>query len=230
MFPSPSESKNVYKQDSCGLRRPAPGLNHANAMRAPAPIPMRIPVFLAIMVAFIGLTESVFAKDLGKTPEVIVTAPQRNFRTFLPKPGETIDDPAAQLVQVLLDRQEQGEFDSYMVQVVFRGKPPDRSFKVLEDRIEIDFYDTGKPNIRLSKIRGGAVEASLLEELFYNETVAKKNSTGTKGSKNVSTLRVKRMVRLTLYIHETIGDLKFRDTLDRTLIHFRLHESPATED
>ncbi len=137
---------------------------------------------------------------------------QRDFRTFLPKPGESIDEPTSQVVQVLLDRQDKGDFDSYMIQVLFRGKPSERNVRVLGDRIEIEFFDTSKPSMRLSKIRGGAVEASALEEYYYREA-------GEPGKTHSS--RVKRMVRLTLFMHEKT-DLKFRDTLDRTLIHFRL--------
>gem|GEM_PF-2287078 len=144
---------------------------------------------------------------------VATATPQRTFRTFLPKAGETIDDPSTQVVQVLLDRQDKGEFDSYMVQVLFRGKPSERSMRVLADRVEIDFYDTGKPSMRLAKIRGGAVEASSLDELYYKDNAGKPGASGVP--------RIKRMVRLTLFMHEK-AELKLRDTLDRTLIHFRI--------
>ncbi|MEO6096144.1 MAG: hypothetical protein ABIW76_10765 [Fibrobacteria bacterium] len=131
---------------------------------------------------------------------------QRTFRTFLPKLGEPIDAPSSQVVQILLDRQDKGEFESYMVQILFRGKPSDRSLRVLTDRVEIDFYDTGKPTMRLARIRGGVVEASSVDEFYY---------------KNKSDKNIKRMVRLTLFMHAQT-EIKFRDTLDRTLIHFRL--------
>jgi hypothetical protein len=144
----------------------------------------------------------------------------RNFRTFLPKPGEAIDEPSSQVVQVLLDRQDKGDQESYMVQVIFRGKPSERSFRAFEDRVEIDFYDTGKPSMRLSRIRGGAVEASSLEELYYKDPAPKARPGGAP--------RIKRMVRLTLYIHEKV-DPKFRDTLDRTLIHFLLAKDGPKE-
>lgn len=134
---------------------------------------------------------------------------QRGFRTFLPKAGEAIDDPASQVVQVLLDRQDKGAFESYMVQVLFRGKPADRAVRVHEDRVEIDFLDTGKPAMRLARIRGGMVEASALEEFFYKDTAGGKAA------------GIKRMVRLTLFMHGK-PELRFRNTLDRTLIHFRL--------
>lgn len=137
----------------------------------------------------------------------------RSFRTFLPKPGDAIDDPGSQVVQILLDRQDKGEFESYMVQVLFRGKPPERGFRILKDRVEIDFFDTEKPSMRLARVRGGAVEASSLDELFYRDNPARTDSAGPP--------HIKRMVRLTLYMHGKV-DLKFRDTLDRTLIHFRL--------
>ncbi|HKP97679.1 MAG TPA: hypothetical protein VJ385_18200 [Fibrobacteria bacterium] len=142
----------------------------------------------------------------------------RSFRTFLPKPGETIDDPSSQVVQVLLDRQDKGEYESYMVQVLFRGKPSDRAVRMLSDRVEIDFLDTGKPSMRLSKIRGGAVEASSVDEFYYKDGNAKAGVAGP--------ARIKRMVRLTLFMHEK-ADLRFRDTLDRTLIHFRLPKHAA---
>lgn len=141
--------------------------------------------------------------------------PKRGFRTFLPKPGEAIDDPSTQVVQLLLDRQDKGDFDSYMVQVLFRGKPSQRSVRTLPDRVEIDFYDTGKPSMRVAKIRGGALEASSLEELFY------KDVPGKPAAGNSPRPHAKRLVRLTLFMHEKT-ELKFRDTLDRTLIHFRL--------
>jgi hypothetical protein len=157
------------------------------------------------------------AKSAEKGPGMPEPVKPRSFRTFLPKPGESIDEPASQVVQVLLDRQDKGDFDSYMVQVLFRGKPAERSFRMLADRVEIDFYDTGKPSMRLSKIRGGAVEASALDEYYYHES--------SQGGKRASP-QGKRMIRLTLYMHEK-PDLKFRDTLDRTLIHFRLAKSAS---
>ncbi len=160
------------------------------------------------------------AVPLPQTPDSHATAmtspvPKRGFRTFLPKPGETIDDPSTQVVQLLLDRQDKGDFDSYMVQVLFRGKPSQRSVRTLPDRVEIDFYDTGKPSMRLAKIRGGALEASSLEELFYKDVPGKSPAGKSPGP------HAKRLVRLTLFMHEKT-ELKFRDTLDRTLIHFRL--------
>lgn len=142
-------------------------------------------------------------------------APKRGFRTFQPRPGEAIDAPSTQVVQLLLDRQDKGEFESYMVQVLFRGKPSQRSVRTLRDRVEIDFYDTGKPSMRLAKIRGGVLEASSVEEFFYKDFPGKSPPDGTPG------LHAKRLVRLTLFMHEQ-PELKIRDTLDRTLIHFRL--------
>jgi hypothetical protein len=138
----------------------------------------------------------------------------RGYRAFQPKPGDAADEPSCQLVQVLLDRQDKGEYESYMVQALFRGKPPERKVHVRDDRIEIDFLDTGKPAMRLSRIRGGAVEASLMEEFFYREP-SRQAGDGPGGA------RTKRLVRLTLYI-KAKPDLSFRNTLDRTLIHFRL--------
>lgn len=145
----------------------------------------------------------------------------RSFRTFLPKPGEPIDDPRSQVVQILLDRQDKGDFESYMVQVLFRGKPPERGYRILNDRVEIDFFDTEKPSMRLARIRGGAVEASSLDELFYKDNPGKSDSAGQP--------HTKRLVRLTLFMHEKV-DLKFRDTLDRTLIHFRLPKASANKE
>ena len=136
----------------------------------------------------------------------------RGYRAFQPKPGEAADEPSSQLVQVLLDRQDKGEYESYMVQALFRGNPPERKVRVRDDRIEIDFLDTGKPAMRLSRIRGGAVEASLIEEFFYREP---------SGQAGADRTRTKRLVRLTLYT-KAKPELTFRNTLDRTLIHFRL--------
>jgi hypothetical protein len=181
---------------------------------APAQKPLRALWILVTSSVLAVSSGSLWAKDGA------ADAHARNFRTFLPKPGETIDDPSSQVVQVLLDRQDKGEFESYMVQVLFRGKPSERNVRVLADRIEIEFYDTGKPSMRLSKIRGGAVEASSLDEFYYKDNGAKE-----KGKPP----RIKRMVRLTLYIHEKV-DLKFRDTLDRTLIHFTLPKPAPSQN
>lgn len=140
----------------------------------------------------------------------------RGIRAFQPKPGERADEPSGQLVQVLLDRQDKGDFDSYMVQAIFRGKPAGHRVRVREDRVEIDFLDTGKPAMRLSRIRGGVVEASSVEEYFYR--VPEPSGNGGPGS-----ARTKRLVRLTLFM-KVKPELHFRDTLDRTLIHFRLEK------
>ena len=171
-------------------------------------------VFLAL-VALLGMLATgapsqPAASEAGDSPKPKV---QRGFRTFLPKPGETIDDASSQVVQVLLDRQDKGEFESYMVQVLFRGKPAERAVRMLADRIEIDFLDTGKPSMRLAKIRGGVVEASSLDEYFYRDG----------GSRP----RIKHLVRLTLFM-QAHTELKFRDTLDRTLIIFRLAKDNAS--
>ena len=136
----------------------------------------------------------------------------RDFKKFLPKNGDKIDDPNSQLVQVLLDRQEQGEFDSYMIQVLFHGKTTSHQEQILNDRILIDFYDCGKPAMRLAKIRGGIIEADAVEELYYKEPASSNKE-----------YRIKKMVRLTLFIQQKPVDLKLRDTLDRTLIHFKIH-------
>ncbi len=157
-------------------------------------------------------TKSPSSAENGRLP--------RNFQTFLPKPGESIEDPVTQVVQILLDRQEQGAFTSYMVQVLFHGRPAPRNFRVLENRIVVDFFDTGKPSNRLSKIRGGALEASLLEEFFYQDPAVSAAKPSQKPARHL-----KSMVKLTLFINGKVLDLKFRDTLDRTLIHFRLPKS-----
>jgi hypothetical protein len=183
---------------------------------SPAPKPCKAQWILALLPLLLPLRapakdprpDSSSSSRAGSDTEVR----PRNFRTFLPKQGEAIDDPSGQVVQVLLDRQDKGTFESYMVQVLIRGKPPGRSVRVLSDRVEIDFYDTGKPSMRIAKIRGGAIEASSIEELFYKEA-AKPGATGP--------APIKRLVRLTLFMHEK-AELKFRDTLDRVLIHFRL--------
>lgn len=183
---------------------------------------------LLLVFALSGLSSSEAAPpspDSGSFAIKTSPTPKRGFRTFLPKAGEAIDDPSSQVVQLLLDRQDKGDFDSYMVQVLFRGKPSQRSVRTLKDRVEIDFYDTGKPATRLAKIRGGAVEASSIEELFYKDVALKTGSNGSSveapPGRGPSGAHVKRLVRLTLFMHEKT-EMKFRDTLDRTLIHFRL--------
>jgi hypothetical protein len=103
-----------------------------------------------------------------------------------------------------------------MVQLIFRGKPAGRRVRVREDRVEIEFLDTGKPAMRLSRIRGGVVEASTVEEFFYR--VPAQPGGGRSGGAHT-----KRLVRLTLYM-KVKPELHFRDTLDRTLLHFRLEK------
>jgi hypothetical protein len=159
------------------------------------------------------------AAAFAASPDSSAPNPHRGFRTFLPKPGDAVDDPACQLAQVLLDRQDKGETESYMIQVLFRGKPARRNVRVLDDRVEIDFLDAGKPAIRPARIRGGVVEASSMDEFFYRESPAQ-------GGKAIGVPRIKRMVRLTLYT-KAKPDLSFRDTLDRTLIHFRVPKRKA---
>jgi hypothetical protein len=149
-------------------------------------------------------------------PEAPVDRAPRGFRAFQPKPGERADEPSGQLVQVLLDRQDKGDFDSYMVQVLFRGKPAERKVRVREDRVEIEFLDTGKPAMRLARIRGGVIEASSVDEFFYRVPMAP-------GKNGPGSTRTKRLVRLTLYM-KAKPELHFRDTLDRTLIHFQLEK------
>ena len=178
----------------------------------PRPSAIRVPVLAGILCLLGGPGPTL--ADQANPRTQAESHPPRSFRTFLPKPGDTADAPSCQVVQLLLDRQEKGDFDSYMIQVLFRGKPPRyRSYRVLEDRIVIDFYDTGKPGLRLLRVRGGVIEASSLEELFYRD--------GPPGAGNPAPAATKRMVRMILFTHAH-PELKFRDTLDRTLIHFRL--------
>lgn len=129
----------------------------------------------------------------------------RDLKTFLPKPGQEAAPPPGQVVQLLLDRQAREGYESYLIQVLFRGRPAvDRVHRVLEDRVEIDFLDTGKPSMRLARIRGGVLEATALDELHYRQDG-----------------KLKSLVRLTLFTHAR-PELRFRNTLDRTLILFRL--------
>ncbi len=184
--------------------------------------PMRLPKLQILWFAFFLPMTTMLAPQASDVSEVEwnakpKTVPTRNFHTFLPKPGDKIDDASAQLVQVLLDRQTKGEFDSYMVQILFRGKVPERTVKSGSDKIVIEFLDTGKPSMRLAKIRGGIVEASALEELFYREPVEASKAVG----------KVKHMIRMTIFLKGKAVDLKFRDTLDRTLIHFTFPNNPS---
>lgn len=139
----------------------------------------------------------------------------RTFRTFQPVPGRPAQEPKGRIVQLLLDRQARSGEDSYLLQVLFRGQPASgRAQRTYPDRVEIDFFDTGKPAMRPARVRGGAIEASSLEELNYLEAG-----------------KVKSLVRLTLYTPAK-PVLKFRNTLDRTLVIFRLplHSAPAARD
>ena len=71
--------------------------------------------------------------------------------------------------------------------------------------------------MRLSRIRGGVVEASLIEEFYYQEPSRQPGGA-------VGGTRTKRLVRLTLFT-KARPELSFRKTLDRTLIHFRLDKT-----
>jgi hypothetical protein len=134
----------------------------------------------------------------------------RDLKTFLPRPGQEAAAPQGQVIQLLLDRQVREGQESYLIQVLFRGKPAaERVHRVLPDRVEIDFLDTGKPSMRLARIRGGVLQASSVDELHYR-----------KGGK------VKRLVRITLFTRAR-PPIRFRDTLDRTLILFRLPVADA---
>ncbi len=136
--------------------------------------------------------------------------PFRGFNTYLPKPKEKVDTPECQVVQLLLDRQDKGGNESYLIQVLLRGQPTRSHFwKNEKGKVIIDFYNTGKPAMRLTKIRGGIIEASQIEEFYYRE----------KDSQHAEFFHTRRMLRLTLFTEETL-DLKFRDTLDRILIVF----------
>jgi len=73
--------------------------------------------------------------------------------------------------------------------------------------------------MRLSRIRGGVVEASLIEEFYYREPAVHPEG-GARGT------RTKCLVRLTLFT-KAKPELTFRNTLDRTLIHFRLDKRPS---
>lgn len=132
----------------------------------------------------------------------------RDLKTFLPRPGQEAAPPQGQVIQLLLDRQARAGHESYLIQVLFRGKPAaERIHRVLEDRVEIDFLDTGRPSMRLARIRGGVLEATGVQELHYRKDG-----------------KVKRLVRLTLYTRAR-PQLRFRNTLDRTLILFRLEKT-----
>jgi hypothetical protein len=165
-----------------------------------------LPAFAALLLFFATTARAAPPDSPGHSAH-------RGYRAFQPKPGDAADEPSSQLVQVLLDRQSQGDSESYMVQALFRGRPPERKVRVRDDRIEIDFLDTGKPAVRMARIRGGAVEASLLEEFYYREAVP--------AGGGAANPRTKSLVRLTLYM-KAKPELSFRNTLDRTLIHFRL--------
>jgi hypothetical protein len=142
----------------------------------------------------------------------------RSFQTFLPTSEDRAEEPARQLVQLLLDRQSKTGYESYMIQVLFRGRPSDRHVhRVYDDRVEIDFLDTGKPAMRLARVRGGAIEATSLQALRYRD----KDGDTVPNLGSVRAVRSRNMVRLTLHTRER-PVLRFRNTLDRTLIHFRV--------
>src|SRR4051812_37922117 len=71
-----------------------------------------------LMISLSNMMLALPAISLAKDAKSKPTSgrPQRGFRTFLPKPGETIDEPSSQVVQLLLDRQVKGEEESYMIQ------------------------------------------------------------------------------------------------------------------
>lgn len=177
-----------------------------------------------LWVGFLFLQPKVIkANDIKAFTDSAPKKSSRSFKTFLPKAGAKIESPSFQLVQILLDKQDKGEFDSYMVQVLFHGKPAVNSYNQYADRIVIDFFDAGKTAMRLAKIRGGAVEASSVEEFFYTDVQAKVSTQGQRQP-------IKKLVRLTLFLNSKVSELKIRDTLDRTLIHFRISKSNASKE
>jgi hypothetical protein len=142
----------------------------------------------------------------------------RSFLTFLPSPDTLSAVPSSQLVQLLLDRQARDGHESYLLQVLFRGRPAGIPVhRVFDDRVEIDFLDTEKPSMRLARVRGGVIEATSLRELHYRDPV--RDSVRTSGGGPAA--RSRRMVRLVLHTRAKPA-LKIRNTLDRTLIHFRV--------
>lgn len=163
--------------------------------------------FVLLLSLFCPL--QIFAIDSTPPTKNFSKKSVRSFKTFLPKPGTKIQSPLGQVVQVLLDKQDKGDFESYMVQVLFYGKPVTNHFELFSDRIVVDFYDAGKSSMRLAKIRGGIVDGSTLEEFYF---------TDVEGESQV----VKKLVRLTIFLKKKVVGLKIRDTLDRTLIHFQL--------
>jgi hypothetical protein len=152
-----------------------------------------------------------------------ITSPEgpRTFLTFLPRPDSLSREPSRQLVQLLLDRQAKEGYDSYLIQVLFRGRPSGKPVhRVYDDRVEIDFHDTGKPSMRLARVRGGAIEATSIRELHYLDPGRAAADSGDGGA-----ARSWRMVRLVLHTRAR-PTLRFRHTLDRTLIHFRIPATP----
>ena len=189
-----------------------------------------------LWVGFLILQPKVIkANDIKAFTDSAPKKSSRSFKTFLPKAGAKIESPSFQLVQILLDKQDKGEFDSYMVQVLFHGKPAVNSYNQYADRIVIDFFDAGKTAMRLAKIRGGAVEASSVEEFFYadvQDKAANQGQTMTKAEPQTKGRRqtIKKLVRVTLFLNTKITELKIRDTLDRTLIHFRINKSAVSKE
>lgn len=183
-------------------------------------IPSVFPAY-PILLALIFLGVSALPAAEPPKPDSVTPSPDssrartRTFRTFLPEPGRPAQEPKGRIVQLLLDRQAKSGEESYLLQVLFRGQPAaERAQRTYPDRVEIDFYDTGKPAMRPARVRGGALEATSLEELNYLD-----------GGK------VKSLVRLTLFTSAR-PLLKFRNTLDRTLVIFRLplESRPAARD
>lgn len=136
----------------------------------------------------------------------------RGFKSYLPKPREVIESPDFQVFQLLLDRQPKEGYDSYLVQILFRGQPAHQySFEATESTLVIDLYNTGRSAVGLTKIRGGIIAASRMEERVYRELKP------GEGNRWVT----KSLLRVTLHLSRKV-DPKLRNTLDRTLIHFRI--------
>jgi hypothetical protein len=179
------------------------------------PHPIRRSGIQALLLAWaIFPATRTHAGESSAAPKVAIpgtAAPAaRTFRAFLPRPGTAAEEPRGHVIQLLLDRQEKDGYESYLIQVLFRGSPArEYVHRVYPDRVEVDFFDAGKPTMRLARIRGGAVEATSLEALHYRDAD-----------------KLKSLVRLTLYIRERPA-LRIRSTLDRTLIHFRLERTGA---
>ena len=128
----------------------------------------------------------------------------RDFNSFKPKSSSLEANPEHYLTGLLLDRERVESFDSYLIQVLFHGESPDsHSVSIDSNQIRLNFFNTGKTNNRITKIRSGIIKSSEVDVFYHKQS------------------HIPTSTQLILYTSQKINPT-IRHIIDRTLIHFRI--------